>query len=131
MSFKKTMLITGAIIALSSVALNVGAHIWLSGPPPSAFYKAQVAELRAGIQKAHAGVMMLREDCIADRLEYPGAPLVHERCESALREEAAQAGKAIEKKQLELAELGQAAEPLECPAGAGGVAFPGCAVLKN
>ena len=131
MSFRKNILIAGAVTTLASVALSVGVNIWLSGPEPSAFYKAQVAELRAGIQKAHAGVMMLREDCLADRLEYPGSPLVHERCESALREEAAQAGKVIEKKQLELAELGQAAEPLACPPGVDGVAFPGCAVLKN
>lgn len=130
MSFRKNILIAGGVTTLASVALNVGVNIWLS-EPPSAFYKAQVAELRAGIQKAHAGVMMLREDCLADRLEYPNSPLVHERCESALREEAIQAGKIIEKKQLELAELSQAAEPLACPAGADGVAFPGCAVLKN
>ena len=65
---------------------------------------------------------------VADRLEYPGYPAMHERCESLLVEEAGRAGPIIQLKQRELVELGQAAEPLECLTGDGviEVRLPGC-----
>lgn len=70
--------------------------------------------IKGVIIQAREEVVLARNDCMADRLDFPNHTLVNETCELFLRAEILKAEQIIALQQFKLKQLGQKPEPVRC-----------------